>query len=197
MGGLEEGEAAGGTRFFVALVHYPVYNRTGQVVATAITNLDVHDLARAALTYGGEAVFMVTPLVRQRWLLQRIIEHWQVGYGAQTHPNRKEALSRVVAAESLQEAVSMVHKVCGERPQCIGTTAKSRPGAISYVDLRQKMDSGGVYLILFGTGWGLTDETLENCDFVLEPISGVGQYNHLSVRSAAAVILDRLFGRCY
>lgn len=183
-------------KFFVALVHYPVYNRTGQVVATAVTNLDVHDLARATLTYGGEAVFMVTPLERQRWLLKRIIEHWQVGHGAQAHPNRKEALSRVLAAGSLEEAVSMVRQLCGRPPLCIGTTARIRAGAISYRDLRHKMESGGVYLILFGTGWGLTEETLENCDFVLKPILGVGQYNHLSVRSAAAVILDRLLGRC-
>jgi len=182
-------------KFFVALVHYPVYNRTGEVVATAITNLDVHDLARATLTYGGEAVFMVTPLERQRWLLERIIEHWQVGHGAQTHPNRKEALSRVLAVESLEEARSMVEELCGRPPLCIGTTARNRPRAVGYQELRQKMGSGGVYLILFGTGWGLTDETLDSCDLVLEPISGVGKYNHLSVRSAAAVILDRLFGR--
>lgn len=182
-------------KFFVALVHHPVYNRTGQVVATAITNLDVHDLARATLTYGGEAVFMVTPLERQRWLLQRIIEHWRVGHGAQTHPNRKEALSRVLAVGSLEEAVSTVQELCGELPLCIGTTARSWPRAVGYVEMRQRLESGGVYLILFGTGWGLTDETLENCDFVLKPILGAGQYNHLSVRSAAAVILDRLLGR--
>lgn len=179
----------------MALVHYPVYNRTGQVVATAITNLDVHDLARATLTYGGEAVFMVTPLERQRWLLQRIIQHWQVGHGAQTHPNRKEALSKVLAVEKLEEARSMVEELCGKPPMCIGTTARTWPGAVSYGDLKEKMDPEGVYLILFGTGWGLTDETLGNCDLVLKPILGAGEYNHLSVRSAAAVILDRLFGR--
>ena len=47
-------------------------------------------------------------------------------------------------------------------------------------------------LLLFGTGWGLTVEVLGQADMVLEPIRGVGDYNHLSVRAAAAVILDRL-----
>ena len=195
MGNLLGNETTGALRLFVALIHYPVYNRSGQVVATAITNLDVHDLARASYTYGGEAVFMVTPLERQRWLLERIVQHWKVGHGAQTHPNRKEALSRVLAVESLEQATSMVGDRCGEPPVCVGTTARRWPGAVGYSQLRQSMSSGGVYLILFGTGWGLTDETLGGCDFVLEPILGVGEYNHLSVRSAAAVVLDRLLGR--
>ncbi|MCK4696288.1 MAG: RNA methyltransferase, partial [Candidatus Cloacimonetes bacterium] len=28
--------------------------------------------------------------------------------------------------------------------------------------------------------------------YILKPIKGVGNYNHLSVRSAAAIVLDRL-----
>ena len=43
------------------------------------------------------------------------------------------------------------------------------------------------YLILFGTGWGLTSE-------ILEPIRGKTKYNHLCVRSAVSIILDRLLG---
>jgi hypothetical protein len=48
------------------------------------------------------------------------------------------------------------------------------------------------YLVLLGTGWGLTTEALAQADLILEPIRGVSPYNHLSVRTAAAVILDRL-----
>jgi len=32
-------------------------------------------------------------------------------------------------------------------------------------------------------------------DMLLEPIEGYTDYNHLSVRSAAAIILDRLLGK--
>lgn len=47
-------------------------------------------------------------------------------------------------------------------------------------------------LILFGTGWGLAREILERADLILSPVLGKGNYNHLSVRSAAAIIVDRL-----
>ena len=53
----------------------------------------------------------------------------------------------------------------------------------------------GPWLILFGTGSGLTDGVLEQCDHLLDPIEGAGEYNHLSVRGAVAIILDRLFGK--
>jgi hypothetical protein len=49
-------------------------------------------------------------------------------------------------------------------------------------------------VLVFGTGWGLTEEVLGRADDLLEPILGTGAYNHLSVRSAAAIILDRLRG---
>jgi hypothetical protein len=35
---------------------------------------------------------------------------------------------------------------------------------------------------------------MEQADYILEPIYGPGEYNHLSVRSAVAIILDRLLG---
>ncbi len=37
---------------YIGLVHHPVRNRHGETVATAVTNLDIHDIARAARTYG-------------------------------------------------------------------------------------------------------------------------------------------------
>jgi hypothetical protein len=50
-------------------------------------------------------------------------------------------------------------------------------------------------LLLFGTGWGLTEEVLAAADRRLEPIQGAGDFNHLSVRAACAITLDRLLGR--
>jgi hypothetical protein len=52
--------------------------------------------------------------------------------------------------------------------------------------------TGPPELLLLGTGWGLAAEVLERVDDVLEPIAGSGPYNHLSVRTAAAIVLDRL-----
>ena len=53
---------------------------------------------------------------------------------------------------------------------------------------------GGDYLLVLGTGWGLTNEVMSACSYVLRPIYGAGEYNHLSVRSAASIMFDRLLG---
>ena len=37
-------------------------------------------------------------------------------------------------------------------------------------------------------------EMMKQFDYIVEPIYGAGSYNHLCVRSAAAIILDRLLG---
>ena len=49
-------------QLFLALIHYPVLNRMGDIIASAITNLDLHDLARSCRTYGVPACYIVTPL---------------------------------------------------------------------------------------------------------------------------------------
>ena len=61
--------------------------------------------------------------------------------------------------------------------------------------LRERLaaEADAPWLIVFGTGWGLETGFLEReSDYLLEPIPGRGDYNHLSVRSAAGMILDRL-----
>jgi len=179
----------------MALVHYPVYNRRQEVVATAITNLDIHDIARAARTYGVESVLIVTPLERQRWLLDRILRHWQQGHGAKAHPNRSDALHEVHAMGTLDEAVEWVKVRCGQEPLTIATTARPFRQAVAYGVLRELLMAGTApAVLLLGTGWGLSREVVDGASYVLRPIMEHGRYNHLSVRSAAAVILDRLMG---
>ena len=46
---------------YLALIHYPVYDRDHKVVTTSITNMDIHDIARSARTYGVKRFFVVTP----------------------------------------------------------------------------------------------------------------------------------------
>ena len=80
-------------------------------------------------------------------------------------------------------------------PTLIATSARSLPGAERFAQLRSELDaSGEPYLLLLGTGWGLAEEVIERCPRRLEPVTGAGAYNHLSVRAAAAIILDRLRG---
>ena len=59
----------------IALVHYPVLDRRGDVVTSAVTNLDVHDLARLATTYGLCRYYIVTPATEQQLLTARIVRH--------------------------------------------------------------------------------------------------------------------------
>jgi hypothetical protein len=180
---------------YIALIHYPVYDREEQVTASALTTLDIHDLARLARTYGLDGFYVVTPLQSQQALARRLIDHWVMGRGAVFNPTRKEALSLVRMADTVEEALQGIEQEQGRTAKTVATTARRYPSARSYGEMTELLHMGGdnPYLILFGTGWGLIQEVVEKSNYVLEPLEGKG-YNHLSVRTAAAIILDRLLG---
>lgn len=183
-------------RLYIALVHYPVCNKKRQRIASAITTFDLHDIARLARTYDVTRFFVVTPLVDQQRLAERIIMHWTEGHGARYNRDRKEAISLVSVVTSLQEAISAVTRQEGRDPIVIATDAAERKEkSISYDRVRDLIEEEKSLLLLFGTAWGLEREVLDESDYVLAPVTGKTGYNHLSVRSAAAIILDRLAGR--
>ncbi|MEJ2066412.1 MAG: RNA methyltransferase [Deltaproteobacteria bacterium] len=180
---------------YIALVHYPVYDRQEQVTATALTTLDIHDLARLARTYGVDGFYVITPLRSQQALARRLIDHWVRGRGAVFNPTRKEALSLVRMADTMEAALQGIEQEQGRTAQTIATTARRYTASRSYGEMAELLRrvEDNPYLILFGTGWGLIQEVVEKSNYVLEPLEGKG-YNHLSVRTAAAIILDRLLG---
>ncbi len=185
-------------RLYIGLVHYPVRGRYGETIATALTGLDIHDIARSAKTFGVHRFYVITPLRSQQEIAQRIVRYWLDQKGVDpTH--RAEALETVEVVESLEESLERLEREAGQKPLLVGTSARVYPERpqISYRELRRRVEEApdSVY-ILFGTGWGLADEVIRRVDFMLPPIRGVGEYNHLSVRAAAAIILDRLRGRC-
>ena len=179
----------------LALIHYPVYNKTGEVVTSSVTTLDVHDISRAARTFDVNSFYVVTPLKTQRQLVDRLIAHWMTGYGAGYNPTRKEALLTTRVAKNLKETVHDLTEQCGQKPLTVATGAKRFPQSIEFSRLREKIFQGENILLLFGTGWGLEKSILEEADYVLDPIDGLGKYNHLPVRAAIAIILDRLLAR--
>ena len=182
--------------FSVALLHHPVYDKNGLVVATAVTNLDIHDIARAARTFGAASYHVITPVAEQQALVTRIVAHWQRGWGATYNPKRKAALDLVTVEPTLDAVIASLTRHNGRRPLTVVTGATGRAGSVTSSQLSERMVSGDDhYLLLFGTGWGMTEEIFAAADLVLEPIRGGGDYNHLSVRSAVAIYLDRLFGR--
>lgn len=179
----------------VALMHYPVLNKRGETISSAVTNLDLHDISRAVKTYGAKSFYVVTPLQDQRDLVSRIVSHWTTGTGATYNPKRKEALEMIHVKDSLKDVLSHILMKGMELPKTVVTCAKSDGATINYRLFREKIKDGMPYLLMFGTAWGFSKEFLSQADFVLEPVKGQTDYNHLSVRSAAAVILDRLLGR--
>jgi hypothetical protein len=244
---------------FVALIHYPVTDRNGRVVTSAVTSLDLHDIARSSRTYGVSAFFVVHPIPEQRTFAASVIDHWQTGYGRQFDSRRREALDLIRIVTDLDEAIVEAERIAGARPSIVYTSARApiaaetasspppieqsrqstpiaspaiidasasaswietvRPSGdgdtipsptssqsspmrapnaalISYAGMRARLErpDAAPVILLFGTGFGMTPALLERADLVLPPVFGPGAYNHLSVRAAAGIILDRLRG---
>jgi hypothetical protein len=182
-------------RVAVALAHHPVLDGQGAVVTSAVTNLDVHDLSRSARTYGCSDYFVVHPVAAQRELVTRIRDHWLDGSSGRRIPDRREAIGLLRIVESLDDAVAALG---GKGAVEVWTTAARDVGtAVTFADARARLrEDGKAVLLVFGTGWGLSASVIDGSDALLEPIrSPSGDYNHLSVRSACAIILDRLLSR--
>lgn len=182
------------SNLYAALIHYPVVNKNGETIASALTNLDLHDISRATKTYGLRAFFVVTPLADQQDLINKIISHWTEGIGAQYNPKRRSALEMIRVNETYADVVDQIAVWEGMDPITIATCARKYPASISYQKCSAMLKNGQPYVLVFGTAWGLSEEFILAADHVLEPIVGKTDYNHLSVRSAAAIIFDRLMG---
>lgn len=176
---------------YIALVHHPVLNKAGETVTTSISNLDIHDIARAAETYGVKAYYIVHSDPRQRELLQQIRKFWQEP-GLPYNPQRSQALARIRHSDTIETMLNEISNQEERRPLIITTTARLLQKQISFGYLKTLTLNKKPVLLIFGTGYGLCDEVHQVADHVLEPIIGRGDYNHLSVRSAVSVVLDRI-----
>lgn len=180
---------------YLGLVHYPIYNKNAEVISTAITNFDIHDISRTSRTYDIKKYFVIHPLESQAALAREMMGYWQEGFGSTYNPDRKEAFSILDIVSDIGAAVERISELEGCRPVVITTDARKYDNTVSYRQMRQQIESGvKPCLILFGTGWGIEKTVMAQFDYILEPIYGRGDYNHLPVRSAVAVILDRLLG---
>jgi hypothetical protein len=178
---------------YVALLHFPVYNKNKEVVTTCVTGFDLSDIARSCSTYGIKKYFVVNPISGQRQFAERILDHWKKEESLNFNSTRVEALNLISIKKELREVIDEISKKGS--PVVVATSARQK-GSYPYGKLREEMSrSKRPYLILFGTGWGLCEEVIDGADIVLSPIAGGTDYNHLSVRSAAAVIMDRLFSK--
>ncbi len=181
----------------LALVHYPVLDKAGAVVTTAITNLDLHDISRSVRAYGLSALYVVHPIAAQRALAQRVKDHWLEGSGGRRIPDRRAALERLVIVESLEAARQAFVTASGAEVELWSTAARALPGTtLEHAAARAELARPGPsVLLVFGTGWGLAPGVLAGSR-QLAPLGGAAPdgWNHLSVRAAAAILLDRLLG---
>ena len=180
------------TRLSTALVHHPCLDAQGEVYTTSLTNLDVHDIARSSRTFGASAFYVVTPIEAQRQLAAAIAGFWDGTKRAQKVPSRAQAMRLLRVVVALEDAIAAETEALGEPPLVIATSARDEALALDHPTLRARMAQAAGALVVFGTGYGLAPQALSLADVRLVPIVGPGDYNHLSVRSAAAIVLDRL-----
>ena len=177
---------------YCALVHYPVLDKDKKSVTVSLTNLDIHDIARSSCTYGLGGYYVTTPLEDQRDLLQSLLDHWRTGAGAKSNADRAQAFSLVRPAKSVAEVIDDITERTGKRPLVIGTSACGQ-GSVTFSGVRAMLGENPT-LLLFGTGQGLSPHLCETCDAMLPPLARFSGYNHLSVRAAVAIVLDRIAG---
>lgn len=181
---------------YIALLHDEVIvQQDGKVGTSSVTSLDVHDIARSGRTYGVKHYFVVTPLEDQKKIVDKILEFWRHA-GIDYNKQRHEAVRLVSLADSLDEAIKAIEQKEGKRPLIVGTSARQEGHAelINYKQQAKVWAHDRPVLFVFGTAKGLAPQVLQRCDFLLIPVQGFTDFNHLSVRSAVAIILDRWLG---
>ncbi|MDZ7762001.1 MAG: tRNA (guanosine(37)-N1)-methyltransferase TrmD [Desulfovermiculus sp.] len=181
-----------GRNLFVALLHWPVMNKQGEMTTVSLTNLDIHDIARVCHSYGLGGYYLTTPLQDQQALAARLVDHWRIGQGRKANPDRTSAVQGVKIATDLDEVVGQITEYTGSEPRIVATSARAE-GAVPCSAVRKHLENRPV-LLLLGTGSGLAPQILTRAQDILRPIRCFDTYNHLSVRSAAAIIVDRILG---
>jgi tRNA (guanine37-N1)-methyltransferase len=184
-------------KHYAVLMHDQVMLPTGEEGTTSVTSLDIHDIARSAKTYNLEHYFLVTPLLDQQKIVQTLLDFWKIGEGVTYNPSRHEAVSSVSWKASFNEVVQEIERREGKRPVLIATSARGSEfpeKLITYFDQQKVWSEERPILFIFGTGQGLGQSIINCVDYILLPLKGYSDFNHLSVRSAAAIIFDRWLG---
>lgn len=185
---------------YVALMHTQVLPQADRVGDTSITSLDIHDIARSSATFGIKNYFVVSRLKDQQNILKTFLDFWMSDEGKDYNLTRFQAVSRIIPAINFEDVFSKIREIEKVDPIVITTSAKTYdfnnngPKFIDYYCQGEVFEQKRPVLFVFGTGQGLSDEILNKSDYLLLPINGMSDYNHLSVRSAVAIILDRWLG---
>lgn len=178
----------------IALLHYPMYDREYKIVTTSVTNLDIHDIARLSRTYNLSDFWVVTPVKAQQEMVKRIIQYWASEEGRIYNPHRHEALSLVRVMDDIESVVKCLEEREGKIPKLVATDARPYPNMVNYDFVRDLVSAKEPVVLVLGTGHGIAYEMIRKMDYFLAPIRPNGDFNHLSVRSAASILVDRIIG---
>jgi len=176
------------SNIFLALIHYPV-KQGEKVITSSITNLDIHDISRVASTYGLGGYFVIHPDSSQRAIAEKLAGHWITGKGKDYNSDRHTAFKKLNIVSDLDQAINTVVDRTGNSPLIVGTSAIKNEKNVSISEIKKNKKP---LLILFGTAGGMADQLFDKIDCFAEPIDMGSGYNHLSVRSAVAIFIDRL-----
>lgn len=182
---------------YVALCHADVLiGEQKQPGTTSVTSIDIHDIARSCKTYGVKQYWLVTPLVDQQKIVRKFLNFWESDIGATYNAQRQKAIAAVALEASIDKVIENIAQKEGKQPLLVATSARQvdHDRAVSFFEQSKVWQHERPVLLLLGTGKGLTPEIMSRCDYLLDPIEGFTDFNHLSVRSAAAIILDRWLG---
>ncbi len=184
---------------FIALLHFPAMDKEGKTIITSFTTMDLHDIARPSRAYEINTFYIVQPVDAQRKVIRRQISYWTSPEGREANPTRYEIVQIVKLKYTFEEVVEDISQRRGKRPVIVGTDAREYPNTVGYRELAERIQRREEdFLIVFGTGYGIPPDLMRTFDLILEPVKGAGDWNHLSVRNAVAIILDRLLSsnRC-
>jgi tRNA (guanine37-N1)-methyltransferase len=181
---------------YVVLMHDDILLKNGEVGTSSVTSIDIHDIARSSATYGIKGFYVVTPLADQQAVVSTLMNFWHSSEGAQYNQHRYKAMASVVLKSSLDDVINDISQREGEQPLLLATCAKVRDHEkkITYNDQSIVWQQQKPVLFMLGTSHGLSPAVIDRAHYLLLPIYGFSSFNHLSVRSAAAIIFDRWLG---
>jgi len=182
-------------RTHLILRHDEVLGRGQSRLHASVTQVDLHDFSRLACTYGLGGFHCVSAMESQHRICQDIAEYWQNGSGRSYNPDRHQALALLQLHRSQQECLAAIEASQGAPALLVGTSAQETAASCDLEELLQNLPPERPLALQFGTSWGLSPEQLQACHAVLRPIQAHAPYNHLSVRCAAAILVDRLFAK--
>ena len=182
---------------YVVIMHSQVIVGDGHKVGhTSVASIDIHDIARSCKTYGIKNFFIVTQLEDQFKIVNTFFDFWHSKKGKDYNLSRYNAIESVILTKSFESVLEQIKQKENLDPIIVTTSAKAHGNGvkIDYFSQGLVWKENRPVLIVFGTGQGLSDEIMDQSNFILTPVRGLTSYNHLSVRSAAAIILDRWLG---